>query len=133
MLPLLLQVPKPYVGGVCALVQEGRAGQLVPEIRPRHSGTGPPFRDRAVFEGTCASPLETAVLRPRKKNALYPSEHSDTPDLVPTSPEGCVIRCLSYNSRFPAATGLFIPWYGRELMLVPGAGAWSCTVSSTLA
>lgn len=35
--------PKAIRGGVCALVQEGRAGQLVPEIRPRHSGTGPPF------------------------------------------------------------------------------------------
>lgn len=67
MLPPAPPGPKAIPGGVCALMQEGRAGQLVLEIRPRHPRTAPLLRDRAVVDGTCASPLETGVLQPRKK------------------------------------------------------------------
>lgn len=133
MLPLLLQVPKPYVGVFVPWCKRAELGNWCLKSAQGIQGQVPPSEIGRSLKGLVHLLWRPLCCGPGKKNALYPSEHSDTPVLVPTSPEGCVIRCLSYNSRFPAATGLFIPWYSRELMLVPGAGAWSCTVSSTLA
>ena len=60
----------------------------------------------------------------QEKNALYPSEHSDTPVLVPTSREGRVIQHLSKNSRFPAATGLLIPLVQPRADAGPRSRGW---------
>lgn len=78
----------------CKRVQVA-SGQLVLEIHPRYPGMAPFLQNRAVIDGTWASPLETGVCQPRKKNALHPSEHSDIPVLVPNLQEGHLIQSLS--------------------------------------
>ena len=125
--------PKAILGGVCALVQEGRAGQLVLKICPRHPGSAPPFQDRAVVDGTCASPLETGVLWPRKKMpCILQSIQTPQSSCLPLG------RVVSFSVSvktpdFLLQQGSSSLWYSRELMLVPEAGAGSCTLSSTLA
>lgn len=65
----------------------------------------------------------------QEKNALYPSEHSDFPALVPNLQEAHVIQ----SPDFLLQQGSSFPWYSHELILVPEARSGSCTLSCTLA
>lgn len=49
---------------------------------------------------------------------------SDTPVLVPIFREGRVVRCVSNNSTFPAATGLLIPLVQPQAGAGPRSRGW---------
>lgn len=125
--------PKAITGGICALVQEGRAGQLVLEICPRHPGMAPLIQDRAVTDGTCISPLEIGVLQPRKK---MPSilQCIQTPQSL-YLPLGSFVSfsVLVTTPDFLLQQGSSSPWHSHKLMLGPEDRAGSYALSSTLA
>ena len=125
--------PKAVPGGVCALVQEGRAGQLVLAIHPRHPGMALPFRDRAAIEWDSCISFGVWHAAAQEQNTRYPSEHPDTPVLMPASRRVVPFGVVGTTPDILLQQGSSSLWSCHELMLVPEARAGTYTLSGTLA